>query len=98
MLIRRCKSMKDRQLKWQKEKRTKGQTMMYKTLHRKLKMTTNDITDQINITIYLLHYLIKLRGLYLINHVSAYALATGGGGVWILPSGTNSPPTEVSNR
>ena len=77
MLIRRRKSMKDRQLKWQKEKR---QTMMYKTLHRKLKMTTNDITDQINITIYLLHYLIKLRGLYLINHVSAYALATGGGG------------------
>ena len=54
--------------------------MKYKTLHRKLKMTTNDITNQINITIYLLQYLIKLRGLYLINHVSAYALATGGGG------------------
>ena len=47
-----------------KGKRTKGQTMKYKTLHRKLKMTTNDITNQITITIYLLHYLIKLRGLY----------------------------------
>ena len=62
MLIRRRKSMKDRQLKWQKEKRTKEQTMKYKTQHRKLKMTTNDITNQITITIYLLHYLIKLRG------------------------------------
>ena len=47
-----------------KGKRTKGQTMMYKTLHRKLKMITNDITNQLNITIYLLHYLIKLRVLY----------------------------------
>jgi UDP-N-acetylmuramyl tripeptide synthase len=56
--------MKDRQLKWQKEKRTKEQTMKYKTQHRKLKMITNDITNQITITIYLLHYLIKLRGLY----------------------------------
>ena len=45
---------------WTKEKGTKGQSMMYKTLHRKLKMTTNDITNQITITIYLLHYLIKL--------------------------------------
>jgi hypothetical protein len=73
--------MKDRQYKGQKKK---GQTMMYKTLHRKLKMITikvitklpnseqsykgkvktHDITNQINITIYLLHYLIKLRGLY----------------------------------
>ena len=49
---------------WTKEKGTKGQSMMYKTLHRKLKMITNDITNQINITIYLLNYLIKLRGLY----------------------------------
>jgi hypothetical protein len=61
MLIKRRKSLKDRQYKGQKKK---GQTMMYKTLHRKLKMITNDITNQINITIYLLHYLIELRGLY----------------------------------
>ena len=47
-----------------KGKRTKGQTLIYKTLHWKLKMTTNDISIQITITIYLLHYLIKLRGLY----------------------------------
>ena len=35
MLIRRRKSMKDRQLNGQKKKE---QTMKYKTLHRKLKM------------------------------------------------------------
>ena len=69
MLIRRRKSMKDRQLKWQKEKRTKEQTMKYKTQHRKLKMITNDITNQITITIYLLHYLIKLRGVILVNYL-----------------------------
>ena len=54
----------EQKTQWTKEKGTKGQTMMYKAQHRKLKMTTNDITNQNNITIYLLHYLIKLWGLY----------------------------------
>jgi hypothetical protein len=40
-VIRSCKS-KDRQCKGQKDKRTKGQTMINKTLHRKLNMEQHE--------------------------------------------------------
>jgi predicted component of viral defense system (DUF524 family) len=35
-------SKKDKTIQWKKEKRTKGQTMIYKTLHRKLKIEKRD--------------------------------------------------------